>query len=619
MQGTIFRFFILKMMMSYYPQVGAFLSDEECTFRVWAPLRKKVDTVVNGKSYSMQVDEYGYWSVTVDGISAGATYKFKLDDEHLLADPASLSQPEGVHGNSVIVDRVFEWRDDEWKGLPLKDMIIYELHVGTFTSDGTFEAIISRLDYLIDLGVNAIEIMPVAQFPGDRNWGYDGVYPFAVQHSYGGVGKLKKLVDACHAKQVAVILDVVYNHVGPEGNYFGMFGPYFTDKYKTGWGLAINFDDAYSDGVRNFYWQNALMWLDEFHIDGLRLDAVHAIWDSGANHFIEELSRKVRALEQSRDKKKVLIAEFDLNNPRYINSFGKGGYGLDGQWTDEYHHALHSLMTKEVDGYYEDFGSIDHLAKAIRDSYVYTGQFSKHRKKRFGRSASENHYGQFVVFLQNHDQVGNRMAGDRISHHLLFDQLKVAAAAYLLSPHVPMLFMGEEYGEKNPFQYFISHTDPELVEAVRKGRKEEFAYFKWEGEVPDPQSEKTFNACKLSWSYQENESGRILLGFYRHLIAFRKSQPAMKEVERSLVDVWPIRDNNIIAFERKSVAQTLLIILNFGNITVNFSLARSYKHKMLIDSSTKAWLGKYENVPDQIFIDNKLTLNPNSVVVLELF
>jgi maltooligosyltrehalose trehalohydrolase len=605
--------------MSYsYPQVGAFWSDGHCTFRVWAPSRKKVDTVVNEKLFPMRADDGGYWSVVLPGISPGARYKFKLDDQHLLPDPASLSQPEDVHGDSAVVDRAFNWTDHEWRGLALKDMIIYELHVGTFTREGTFKGIISKLDYLTSLGINAIEIMPIAQFPGNRNWGYDGVFPFAAHHGYGGVTGFKKLVDACHAKGIAVILDVVYNHQGPEGNYLGMFGPYFTNKYRTGWGEAINFDDAYSDGVRNFYWQNALMWLDEFHLDGLRLDAVHAIWDNGAKHFMQELSRNVKALERATGKQKVLIAEFDLNNPRYISPFEKGGYGLDGQWIDEFHHALHALMTKEIDGYYEDFGSIHHFAKAIQDSYVYTGQYSQHRKKLFGSGTSENHYGQFVAFLQNHDQVGNRMLGDRISHHLSFEQLKLAAAAYLLSPHVPMLFMGEEYGEKNPFQYFISHTDENLVEAVRKGRMEEFSYFNWSADLPDPQDERTFSACKLSWSYERDQYNNALLKFYKHLIIFRKAQPAMKEVERGSVKVWPTSEQNIIAFEREGANQSLLIVLNFEATAVNFPLGENRYYRILIDSSTQAWLGQRDNVTDNTITENALFVNSHSVIVLEL-
>jgi maltooligosyltrehalose trehalohydrolase len=604
-------------MSDTFPQVGALWSNGLCTFCVWAPLKKTVDVLVEGRAYSMTCDERGYWKTTMDDIPTGTHYKFRLDNKDVLPDPASNLQPEGVHGHSAVVDHTFPWTDAAWSGLELKDMIIYELHVGTFTQEGTFESIISKLDYLRTLGVNAIEIMPVAQFPGDRNWGYDGVYPFAPQHSYGGVAGFKKLVNACHENGIAVVLDVVYNHQGPEGNYLGMYAPYFTDKYKTGWGQAINFDDAYSDGVRNFYWQNALMWLKEYHIDALRLDAVHAIWDSGAKHFIAELSNLVRPLEKETGRKKVLIAEFDLNNPRYISSPKTGGYGLDGQWIDEYHHALHSVVTGEVDGYYEDFGTIDHLAKSIRDSYVYTGQYSKHRKKNFGTACSGNHYGQFIAFAQNHDQIGNRMKGDRLSHQLSFEKLKLTAAAYLLSPHVPMLFMGEEYGERNPFQYFISHTDAELVEAIRKGRKEEFAYFRWDGDIPDPQDEKTFLACKLSWHHESDATSATLLLFYRHLIAFRKEQAAMKNVDRSSVSVWPAEDK-LIAFERRSESQTLLVVLNFSAGTSELPLKEKLKFRVLIDSASKTWFGAEQVVTNEVFTHDFLAVSPESVKVIEI-
>ena len=361
----------------HHPFVGAFLKERSCAFTVWAPHRKKVEVFLPGANVShlMTKNDFGYWSVGLDGIDAGSPYFFVLDDGKKFPDPASRAQPDGVHGASSVVPQDYNWTDNGWKGFALGEMLLYEVHVGAFSPSRNFEGIIKRLEYLKDLGVNTIELMPVAQFPGDRNWGYDGVCPFAVQWSYGGPTGLKKLVDAAHSAGIAVVLDVVYNHQGPEGNYLGEFGPYFTDKYKTGWGKAINYDDAWCDGVRNFYWQNALMWLDEFHLDGLRLDAVHAIWDFSARPFIEELTVRVRKLEETTGRKKVLIAEFDLNNPRYITSPAKGGYGLDGQWIDEYHHAIHSLLTGETDGYYEDFGDTDHLARSLRDSYVYTGQY----------------------------------------------------------------------------------------------------------------------------------------------------------------------------------------------------------------------------------------------------
>jgi maltooligosyltrehalose trehalohydrolase len=344
-------------------------------FTVWAPSKNKVELIVDDQSpLSLERDEYGYWSTEIKSLKGTERYCYRIDGKDL-PDPASRFQPDGVHKASCLIDTYFDWTDQNWNGIALQDMVIYELHVGTFTKEGTFAGVISKLDYLVELGVNAIEIMPVAQFPGSRNWGYDGVFPFAVQASYGGAVGFKKLINAAHTKGIAVILDVVYNHLGPEGNYFGEYGPYFTHKYKTFWGQAINYDDAWCDGVRNFFWQNALMWLDEFHVDGLRMDAVHAIWDFSALHFIEELTTRVNELEKRSGCKKILIAEIDLNNPRYISPKSRGGYGMQGQWIDEFHHALHSLVTGEKDGYYEDFGDAKHFAKALRDCYVYTGEY----------------------------------------------------------------------------------------------------------------------------------------------------------------------------------------------------------------------------------------------------
>lgn len=600
-----------------FPAVGSRLENGSCSFTVWAPLKKEVELVLHKAGvHPMTKDHLGYWHCQITGLLDGSRYYYRLDQDKKLPDPASRFQPDGVHGPSAVVQDSFSWQDQTWKGLALGDMIIYELHVGTFTSARNFDGVISKLPYLKKLGVNAIELMPLSQFPGDRNWGYDGVFPFAVQNSYGGPEGLKKLVNAAHLSGIAVILDVVYNHQGPEGNYLGEYGPYFTDKYKTGWGQAVNFDDAWCDGVRNFYWQNALMWLDEFHVDGLRLDAVHAIWDFSANHFIERLSAEVKALEKSGGRKKVLIAEFDLNNPRYILPPEKGGYGLDGQWIDEFHHALHSLITGEVDGYYEDFGETEHLAKSLKDSYVYTGQFSLHRKKLFGKEPHGTTFDQFVVFMQNHDQVGNRMLGDRLSSSVNPEGLKLAAAAYLLSPGVPMLFMGEEYGERNPFQYFISHTDKKLVEAVRKGRKQEFSYFKWQGEVPDPQSEKTFEQCMLSWSLETSTDAKRLFDFYTHLIALRKNRRAFKGATRDTLQVLYAQDR-IICYERRHSDDYVMAVLNFNQQSKSFTLPVKQKLKVIFNSASGKWGGPAPEKELQVQPGEPIHLYAQSVVILE--
>lgn len=549
-------------MKNEYPFAGAAINGD---FSVWAPFKKDVKLVADTGTYDMQKDESGYWKVNVLGVQ---TYQYLLDNELLRPDPASRYQPEGVHGPSAVVNTSFDWTDDGWKAPALAEMVIYEIHTGTFSQQQNFQGIISRLEYLRSLGVNAIEIMPVAQFPGNRNWGYDGVYPFAVHNTYGS---LKELVNAAHEHGIAVLLDVVYNHLGPEGNYFYDFGPYFTDKYKTPWGPAINFDDAHCDAVRAFYIQNALMWLEEFHIDGLRLDAVHAIWDYSAKHFIAELTSVVPA-------GKVLIAEIDLNSPRYINPVSQGGYGMQGQWVDEFHHALHSLLTGEVNGYYADFGGIEPLAKSFRDSYVYTGQYSTVRSRNFGVKPA-NDYDQFVVFTQNHDQTGNRMLGERLSTLVSFEAQKLAAAVMLLSPHVPMLFMGEEYGEKNPFLFFTSHSDQDLIEAVRKGRKEEFASFAWSGEVPDPQAESTFNQSMLSWHIE----GNVLIEFYRYLIALRKTHRSLLNTSRDSVSVQ-VR-GSVLAVER----DRLLLLFNFSSDVVDYTDERELHKKF--DSAASIWNG----------------------------
>jgi maltooligosyltrehalose trehalohydrolase len=595
-----------------YPEVGVFFEDRSATFVVWAPERQLVELILGEQVHLMNRDERGYWRTTIEGVLPGTRYLYRLDNKKTLPDPASVSQPEGVHGPSEAISKTYAWSDSSWTGLPLSEMIIYELHAGTFTSAGTFEGVISKLPYLKDLGVNTIELMPLAQFPGKRNWGYDGVYPFAVQQSYGGAAGLKQLVDEAHRHQIAVILDVVYNHLGPEGNYLEEYGPYFTDRYKTFWGKAINFDDAHCDGVRNFYWQNALMWLNEFHIDGLRLDAVHAIWDFSARHFIEELRAKVSTLATQSGKQKILIAELDLNNPRYINPPSKSGFGLDGQWTDEFHHALHAVVTGETNGYYEDFGEVTHLAKVFRDSYVYTGQYSPHRKKHFGTLPVDTAYHQFVVFAQNHDQVGNRLLGDRLTSQLSLEELKLTAATYLLSPHVPMLFMGEEYGEKNPFQYFISHSDKALVEIVREGRKKEFSYFGWKDEVPDPQDEKTFKQCILSWKPDET-----LLGYYKFLIAFRKNRKAMQNKERNSLIVLPSPDK-LLSFERIFGQDQLLIILNFNKGQSMWKQPLPNTIRKIFDSSSKQWNGPGEVCPESLHAGESFSVNALSAMIFEV-
>lgn len=584
---------------------------------VWAPFAEKIEIVLNEQlSVPLKKEDFGYWKEITDKIKPGDLYKIKLNDESLLPDPASLSQPEGVHGWSEAIDlKSFEWNDKGWKNHLLEDYIIYELHTGTFTPEGTFEAIELKLDYLVNLGVNAIEIMPVAQFPGDRNWGYDGVLPFAVQNSYGGAKGLQKLVDTCHAKGIAVILDVVYNHLGPEGNYLGNFGPYFTNKYNTPWGDAINFDDAGCDGVRSYFIENALMWFRDFHIDALRLDAVHAIKDFSPVHVLREIKLRVNELMEQTGHKHYLIVELDLNDNRFINPIEEQGFGMDAQWIDEFHHALRTTAGGESTGYYSDFNGIAHLAKSYRDAYVYDGQYSPHRDKKFGIKAEKNPGKQFIVFSQNHDQVGNRMLGERTSQLVSFEMQKLLAGAVIFSPFLPMIFMGEEWSETHPFQYFVSHTDPELAEAVRKGRKDEFAAFHAQGEAPDPMAKTTFENSKLQWEIINQEPHQTMLNYYRQLISLRKQHPALKHLNRKHVSVKHDEENKVLSLRRWHKEQQIICLMNFSEseqaVQVSSESSTWYK---LFDSASPEWKGPGESA-QKISPKRKLNLPSESFLV----
>ena len=601
--------------------VGAVYRDHSVTFTVWAPKAQSAKIILNQNTIELESQPFGYWSAQVPEAKPGDLYYYQIDDQEPRPDPASLAQPSGVHGPSEVIDlHGYHWQDHGWTGIPMAEMIIYELHVGTFTPEGTFRAIIDKLDYFRELGINTLEIMPIAQFPGNRNWGYDGVYPYAAQHSYGGALGLMQLVDACHQAGIAVILDVVYNHLGPEGNYLPTYGPYLTDKHHTPWGMAINMDDAYADGVRHYFLQNALTWLHDFRIDGLRLDAVHAIKDTGAWHFLAELSARVDDLADETKRTYTLIGECDLNDSRYISPLEKGGYGLTGQWIDEFHHTLHAFITGEQAGYYSDFGTFAHILKAFKDTYVYDGVYSSHRKRIFGNSALDHDYDQFVVFSQNHDQVGNRMMGDRLTVNVSFETLKLLAGAVLLSPSVPMLFMGEEYGEKHPFQYFVSHTDPALVEAVRQGRSREFAYFQREGHhVPDPQSETTFKDSTLSWDTNSEEAS-TLFRFYQTLIGLRKTLPALTSFERNAVQVSSPQEN-ILMLSRALApgAEPLLYcVFNLGEADVTLAPFTEVALQKRLDSSDTEWLGPGNESPEDATAESSIPVRARSLILYEV-
>lgn len=595
-------------------QIGVNLRNGHTSIRVWAPLANSVAIQFNDEEpLHLHKEDYGYWQLEEPGSREGDTYRFILNGAQPLPDPASLSQPAGVHGPSQVVNlHSYTWQDETWNNYPLERYILYELHTGTFSAEGNLEAIIERLDYLKDLGITAIELMPLAQFPGERNWGYDGVFPFAVQNSYGGAKALQTLVDACHAKGLAVVLDVVYNHLGPEGNYLSSFGPYFTDKYSTPWGSAVNFDDAWCGGVRDYFIENVLMWFRDFHIDALRMDAVHAIKDFGPKHILREIKEAVDMLMQTTGRRHYLIVECDLNDTKYINTIDDLGYGMDAQWIDEFHHALRVAAGQEKTGYYADFEGIRHLAKAYEDAYVYNGQYSPHRNKHFG-THTDNAGHQFVVFAQNHDQVGNRMLGERLTELVSFGMQKTMAAAVILSPYLPMLWMGEEYREPNPFLYFVSHSEPQLVEAVRKGRKAEFADFHAAGEAPDPQSEETFKHSKLRWELTGQEPHATMLRFYKALIQLRTSDPVFSALERSSLTATADETNNVLILHRWKDETHRLVLLNFSARTQEITLPdTNMQWQLLFNSSDRRWGG---NSPDPGSHRITITAPPESALI----
>ena len=486
---------------------------------VWAPAAKSVELVTNQMRRALQPLPEGYWQIEVPDAALAEGYKYSLDGGLPVPDPRSAWQPDGVHGASHPLPALRH--AGSFNAKALEHAVIYEMHVGTFTPEGTYAAARGRLEHLVTLGVTHLELMPLASFPGKRGWGYDGVDLFAPFAPYGSPQQLAEFIDDCHARGIAVILDVVYNHFGPDGNYLGMFAPYFTDRYKTGWGAALNYDGAGSDGVRRFVVDNALMWLRDYGFDGLRLDAVHAIFSFEAVHLLEELAQAVRTLGEQSGRRLILIAESDLNDPRLVRSEARGGYGLDAQWVDDFHHAVHRLFTDETDGYYADFQGLEDVAAALRDGYVYQGQYSAHRGRRHGRAPTGVLPQQFIVSAQNHDQIGNRAQGERLSMLLEPWQLKAVATLLLLSPFVPMLFQGEEWGTKTPFLYFTDHENIELARLVAEGRAKEFSSFSWQGEVPNPQSVETFERSQLDWDELSQPRHAELFDWHRRLIALR--------------------------------------------------------------------------------------------------
>jgi maltooligosyltrehalose trehalohydrolase len=520
---------------------GANPTEGGVLFRAWAPLANQLSACITHPRPAilpMERDADDVFTAFAELLPARAEYYFELNGDRRRPDPVSRFQPHGVHGASQVVDRdAFAWTDRDWTGIALEDFIIYELHIGTFTSEGTFDGAIGMLPYLRELGITALELMPVAAFPGRRNWGYDGVYLYAPHAAYGGPTGLKRLIDACHSKGMAVVLDVVYNHLGPEGNYLGEYAPCFTDVYRTPWGTAINFDGPQSDGVRRLFIDNALYWLTASPVDALRLDAIHTIYDFGAQHVLREMAEAFQRQAHALGRKAWLIAESDLNDPRVINPAGIGGHGIDTQWNDDFHHSLHTLLTAARHGYFVDFGRIEDLRKAIMEGFVYDGRRSAYRQRRHGASSAANPGRQFVVFNQNHDQIANADAGTRLSAMLAPEQQKLAAAILLCAPNLPMLFMGEEFGASSPFDYFTSFADPALARAVSEGRRREYEPFFKSRAFPDPQAPETFDRSRIDWAESTCSPHSELLAFYRALIALRKANRCLSNCRKDLTQV----------------------------------------------------------------------------------
>jgi len=602
-------------MSQHYP----ILQKDGCRFRVWAPEKKTITLRLMSRGQTdigiaLQKDDDGYFSVFAKGAAAGDCYYYIPDDGRQYPDPCSPWQPEGVHGPSCVVDHSqYGWKDTAWAGKPLASLIFYEIHVGTFTAEGTFDAIIPRLDDLVDLGITGIELMPVAECPGDRNWGYDGVFLFAVQHNYGGPEGLKRLVDACHRKGIAVFLDVVYNHLGAEGNCVAAFGPYFSATYRTPWGKALNLDGPWSDGVRNFLISNVLYWACHYHLDGLRLDAVHEIYDRNARRIWDDLHTAVGNWTDQSGRSFYLIAESDSNDPRTVQPASAGGRGFHAQWLDDFHHALYALLDREGRRHYPDYGELRQLAKAYTDGFVYTGEYSRFRCRSHGAPATGLSGEQFVVFNQNHDLPGNRPDGARLSALLDTDRLKLAAAAVLLSPFLPLLFMGEEYGDPSPFYFFSDYQHPQTAAALRDQRQRQFAEFNWEIQAPDPQQPSTFLNCILKWGRRHEPGHRPLLEWYRQLITLRKSHPLLASLSRQYLRADLLGTTGLAIFRHSADFRLqLLTLFNFSTDDLT-TVIPGYTR----DISTWTKILSFSPAPEHLLTGKPIDLPPWSVTVYE--
>jgi len=572
-------------------------------FEVWSPAASQMAVSVKSVSRPMYgPDEQGWWHLEVEDAGPGTDYGFIIDNQDgPFPDPRSQYQPGGVNALSRVYDHsAFEWTDARFQSPPFSGGVVYELHIGTFTFEGTLDSAIAKLDHLVDLGVTHVELMPVAAFAGNHGWGYDGVALFAVHQPYGGPDALKRFVDAAHAKGLAVLLDVVYNHFGPSGNYTGKFGPYLTDAHHTPWGGAVNLEDTWAFQVRRFFIDNAMMWMRDFHIDGLRLDAVHAYADRSAIHFLEQLATETDALEASVGRSLILIAESDLNDPRVVTAREANGYGIDAQWSDDFHHALFSVVSrKPPEGYYTDFGSLEQLVKALEETFVYDGIYSKYRKRVHGKPATHLSQHRFLGYIQDHDQIGNRAVGDRLEHEVGFERAKIAAAIVIMSPFIPMLFQGEEWAASSPFQYFADHEDPELARLVSEGRKKEFEAFGWgPASIPDPEKKETFERSKLRWNEVNEKQHQEMLKWYRDLIQLRRSTAALNVGEHGHTKVSHDARAMWLSIRRGEIE----VFCNLGNDDKSFEVAA--KRRVILSSRA-----------DIRISGGELKLPPNTIVI----
>ena len=571
--------------------LGASVREDTATFAVWAPRCRSVDVAIEGRRREpMAQGADGIFTLTLGDVPPGTRYKYRLDGERFRPDPVSRWQPEGVHGASTVVDpQRFLWTDADFRGHAPGDLVLYELHVGSFTPSGTFEAIIQHLPALADLGVTAIELMPVAEFPGSRNWGYDGVHLYAPQSTYGGPRGLRRLVDACHAAGLSVVLDVVYNHLGPEGNYLAEYGPYFTDRDETPWGPAVNFDGEGSPGVRRHVVENGRVWVSEFHVDGFRLDAVHAIHDTSPVHILTEFAQAVREEAARAGRRVHVFAESHDNDRRLVLGTAEGGLGLDAIWSDDFHHALHHRLTGETASYYGDFTGDHHLPRAIAEGFAFQGEPSRYWGRQRGTASRDLPADRFVIFVQNHDQVGNRPQGERLGSLVPFGAVKLAVGLLFVAPAVPLLFMGEEYGDTAPFLFFTSFLDRELAERARRGRLQEFGRFGWRGTIPDPGAPATFVASRLNHALASAPRHRALREYYRQWLALRRAHPALgarhKDLARATLD-----DAVLTVTRATPTGEEIRLIANVGAEPRAWSLPDT-AWRLLLDSDATVFGG----------------------------